>query len=89
MWVARRRWTHPEVHHRLPISSESDEVRRTYRGLYVCWRIMPVRHRRLESGLVGDPQVGRHASGTSAYPYQYTRNPEDYLLGLVCPLVLC
>jgi len=50
---------------------------------------MQVRHKRLEPGLVGNHQVGRHASSTSAYPSWFTRDSEGRLLGLVHPLILC
>ena len=89
MQVARGRWAHPEVYYRLSIASESDEVQRAYHGLHVCRGIMPVRYKRPEPGLVGDLQVGRYASGTSAYLYQRTHSPDDHSLGLVCPLFLC
>lgn len=77
MWAAYRRWAYSEVRYRLSGTSESDEVQWPYRGLYVCRRIMQVWHQRFESGLVGDPQVGRHAAGTSACSLKFAHTSEN------------
>ena len=50
---------------------------------------MQIRDQQLEPGLVGNTQVGRHASGTSAYSSRFTDTSDHYLcLGLVYSLFL-